>query len=188
LLAVVIDLVGRAPPLADGTVRERYGGRAAVALALADLRVRGTKALTRNVAQTFARAVSRSVRIVRHERFSPAARDVSDGAEYLGLKEGRRRLGGEHRSGAVRVRRFVTGLWNDVRNGDESSLSSLESLRAAQRAARRGRRLSQSAVKAATPECPTSERASERRGFEYFMADVVLTSLLRSMQQSSPSS
>lgn len=162
-------LVGRAPRLADGTVRERYGGRAAVPFALANLRVRGTEALTGNVTKTLARTVSRGVRVVRHERFSTAARDVSRGAEHLGLKEGRRRLGGEHRSGAVRVRCLVPGLGNDVRDGDQDSFSSLESLRAAKRTARRGRRSSQLVAWSTRHQNMHDELANKRRESECFM-------------------
>lgn len=85
--------------------------------------------------EAFPRAVTRGVRIVRHERLAAAAGDISSGAENFRLEECRRRFGRERSSGAVRVGCFISCFRNDVWNRHESAVTALKFLRASQSAA-----------------------------------------------------
>ena len=117
--------------------RERNRRRASVSFTASERRrARGTESTTYRVTHALSRSISRRVRVVGHER--PTAVDARGRrrAEHRLLKIARRRLRLKHGASAVRVGRFKPRLFDDVRDGDETTAATLESSRASQRAAR----------------------------------------------------
>jgi len=117
--------------------RERNRRRASVSFTASEgRRARGTESTTYRVAHALSRSISRRVRVVGHERLTAVDARGRRRAEHRLLKIARRRLRLKHGASAVRVGRFKPRLFDDVRDGDETTAASLESSRASQRAAR----------------------------------------------------
>ena len=117
--------------------RERNRRRASVSFTASEgRRARGTESTTYRVTHALSRSISRRVRVVGHERLTAVDARGRRRAEHRLLKIARRRLRLKHGASAVRVGRFKPRLFDDVRDGDETTAASLESSRASQRAAR----------------------------------------------------
>ena len=117
--------------------RERNRRRASVSFTASERRrARGTESTTYRVTHALSRSISRRVRVVGHERLTAVDARGRRRAEHRLLKIARRRLRLKHGASAVRVGRFKPRLFDDVRDGDETTAATLESSRASQRAAR----------------------------------------------------
>ncbi len=163
--------------------RERNRRRASVSFTASERRrARGTESTTYRVTHALSRSISRRVRVVGHERLTAVDACRRRRAEHRLLKIARRRLRLKHGASAVRVGRFKPRLFDDVRDGDETTAASLESSRASQRAARERESVRQSTERRETLDatrCLSSRvRKNVTHQFERVVVSVVVVSVV----------
>jgi len=159
--------------------RERNRRRASVSFTASERRrARGTESTTYRVTHALSRSISRRVRVVGHERLTAVDARRRRRAEHRLLKIARRRLRLKHGASAVRVGRFKPRLFDDVRDGDETTAASLESSRASQRAARERERPSVNRTPRAARRDSSRVRKNVTHQFERVVVSVVVVSVV----------